>query len=169
MFWFTDDNKAALNYEDRVHEIRSFETVEDFWCVYTHMRRVSQLPIGSDYHLFRAGVRPMWEDPENRCGGKWLIRLKKNVIQILWERLLIAVIGGQFQTAESDVFHEISGCVASVRGGEDVLSVWNKTGSDAEVKQHLKQKLIAILKIPKDTIMEYREHDASLHHLKEVK
>ena len=128
------------------------------------MKRLSQLPIGSDYHLFGSGVRPMWEDPENRSGGKWLIRLKKNVIQILWERLLLGVIGNQFGCTD-----EISGCVASVRGGEDVISVWNKNASDIDSKERIRENLISILKIPKDTIMEYREHDASLHHLKDFK
>lgn len=161
-FWFTDDNKSAANYEDRVHEIRKFSTMEEFWSIYSHMKRLGQLPIGSDYHLFSEGVRPMWEDPENKVGGKWLIRLKKNVIQILWERLLLAVVGNQF--AEDDA---ITGCVASVRGGEDVISVWNKNARDNEAKERIREMLIQVLKIPKDTLMEYREHDASLHHLKD--
>ncbi|KIW64660.1 hypothetical protein PV04_09578 [Phialophora macrospora] len=31
---------------------------------------------GDSIHIFRAGVRPLWEDEENRRGGRWLIRVR---------------------------------------------------------------------------------------------
>ncbi|KAI9716634.1 MAG: glucose repression mediator protein [Chrysothrix sp. TS-e1954] len=33
----------------------------------------SALPIVSDYHFFKDGIRPVWEDDENKKGGKWII------------------------------------------------------------------------------------------------
>ncbi len=162
-FWCTDDNKKAESYEDRVHPIASFKTVEEFWAAYSHMKRLSNIPTGYDYHMFREGTKPMWEDPINRSGGKWLIRLKKGVIQILWERLVIAVIRGAF--AEDLSSDSITGCVASVRNGEDVISIWNKECHNETSKAVIRSKLMDVLKIPKDTILEYREHDASLAHM----
>ncbi len=38
-----------------------------------------------DYHLFRAGVEPMWEDPANKFGGKLVIRLRKGIASRFWE------------------------------------------------------------------------------------
>ena len=99
----------------------------------------------------------------NKAGGKWLIRLKKGVLQILWERLIIAVIRGAF-TAEELAGDEITGCVASVRNGEDVISIWNRDCRNEVSKNAIRTHLMDVLKIPKDTIMEYREHDASLTH-----
>ena len=32
-----------------------------FWAFYNHMIRPNELPNSSDYHLFRDGVKPMWE------------------------------------------------------------------------------------------------------------
>ena len=97
----------------------------------------------------------------NKSGGKYLIRLKKGVLQILWERLIIAVIRGAF-TADELAGDEITGCVASVRNGEDVISIWNKDCRNEASKAAIRKHLMEVLKIPKDTIMEYREHDASL-------
>lgn len=37
------------------------QQVEDFWAVYSHLRRARDLPIVSDYQLFKQGVRPVWE------------------------------------------------------------------------------------------------------------
>ena len=35
--------------------------VEEFWQYYSYMVRPNDLPITSDYHLFRAGIKPIWE------------------------------------------------------------------------------------------------------------
>ena len=162
-FWCTDDNKKAVSYEDRVHSVDSFKTIEDFWAVYSHMKRLDDIPTGYDYHLFLEGVKPMWEDPLNRSGGKWMIRLKKGVIQILWERLIIGIIRGAFSddTLAGD---QITGCVASVRNGEDVISIWNADCHNEASRNAIRDRLMEVLKIPKDTILEYRQHDASLAH-----
>ena len=40
--------------------------VEDFWRLYVHLRRpVDERPTVCDYHVFREGIRPMWEDEAN--------------------------------------------------------------------------------------------------------
>jgi hypothetical protein len=31
----------------------------------------SQITDGATYHLFVQGIKPMWEDAENKNGGKW--------------------------------------------------------------------------------------------------
>lgn len=72
----------------------------------------------------------MWEDEENKKGGKWIMRLKKGVIDRYWEDLLLAVVGDQFAEAGE----ELSGMVVSVRSGEDVVSVWTKYDSGRNVK-----------------------------------
>ena len=105
----------------------------------------------------------MWEDPNNKAGGKWLIRLKKGILNIVWERLIIGVIGGAFIT-ETVGASEITGCVASVRSGEDLISIWNRDRNNTVAKESIREKLLEVLMIPKDTILEYREHDASLAH-----
>ena len=57
-----------------------------------------------------------------------MVRLKKGTASRLWEDLLIAVIGEQF-----DVGDEVCGVVISVRSQEDIISIWNKTASNREV------------------------------------
>lgn len=52
-------------------------------------------------------------------GGKFTIRLLKPVTPLLYESLLLSLIGDQFDEADAVV-----GCVLSVRQTEDILSVW---------------------------------------------
>ena len=132
------------------------------------MNKLETVPTAFDYHLFGDGIKPMWEDERNKAGGKWLIRLKKGVLQILWERLVIGIIRGGFVT-DTIGADEVTGCVASVRNGEDVISIWNKDCRNDRAKSAIRAKLIEVLKIPKDTILEYREHDASLAHSNSMK
>lgn len=94
------------------------------------MKRPSALPVVSDYHLFKENIRPMWEDEENKQGGKWIIRLKKGVIDRYWEDVLLAVMGDQFAEAGE----EVCGMVVSVRSGEDVFSVWTKNDGGRNIK-----------------------------------
>lgn len=35
--------------------------VEEFWSVYSHLKRPNDLPSSINYHLFREGIAPMWE------------------------------------------------------------------------------------------------------------
>lgn len=35
--------------------------VEGFWSFYSHLNRATDLPVQSDYHMFRRGIKPMWE------------------------------------------------------------------------------------------------------------
>jgi translation initiation factor 4E len=81
----------------------------------------------TEFHLFKDGINPFWEDPANKLGGKWTIRLKKGISSRYWEDLLLAIIGEQF-----DVGSEICGAVLSVRINEDIISVWNKSADNIE-------------------------------------
>lgn len=46
-----------------------------------------------DFHMFKEGIKPVWEDNANCKGGKWILRLKKGLSSRIWENLLLAMIG----------------------------------------------------------------------------
>jgi translation initiation factor 4E len=119
-----------MEYEKTLHAMAGFENVEDFFTVYKHLKRPSTLPLVSDYHIFKKGIRPVWEDEENKKGGKWIVRLKKGVADRYWEDLLFAIIGDQFAEASE----EVCGAVLSVRNGEDILSIWTRNDGGRVLK-----------------------------------
>jgi translation initiation factor 4E len=121
------------DYEKSTLKLASISTVENFWTIYSHLKRPSQLPSVSDYHIFKEGIRPVWEDEANKKGGKWIVRLKKGVADRYWEDLLFAIVGDQFMEAGE----EVCGAVLSVRSGEDVLNVWTKNDGGRNVKIRL--------------------------------
>jgi translation initiation factor 4E len=52
----------------------------------------------------------MWEDEANKFGGRWVIRINKGYSNKLWEDLILAMIGEQFE-----VDNEINGIVITIR------------------------------------------------------
>ena len=98
--------QPATNYEESMKVLGSFQTIEHFWRIYDHMQRPNEFKSTTDYHLFKDGIKPTWEDPANKNGGKWMVRLKKGLASRYWEDTVLAIVGEQF-----DVGHEICGAV----------------------------------------------------------
>lgn len=54
-------------------------------------------------YVFRSGVKPLWEDPENLEGGSWVIKVRREEGRAiaLWEEMCLLVCGGELQAAVS--------------------------------------------------------------------
>lgn len=133
VFWFRppiSKSNGFVEYEKTLHPMAGFGSAEDFLSVYRYMKRPSTLPLVSDYHIFKKGIRPVWEDDENKKGGKWIVRLKKGVADRYWEDLVFAIVGDQFAEASE----EVCGAVLSVRNGEDILSIWTRNDGGRVLK-----------------------------------
>jgi translation initiation factor 4E len=59
----------AADYSLTIHKIGQFNTVEDFWSYFSHLKRVAEIADPMEYHLFREDIRGMWEDEVNRTAG----------------------------------------------------------------------------------------------------
>ena len=124
-------------------EVVTFDSVEEFWGVYVsalsntqhiahgmlqnNISPTSELAVKSDYHLFKKGIRPEWEDPQNKHGGKWSYMFKeKRVVPIddLWLFVMLAAIG---ETLEAEGDGEVMGVVVNVRKGFYRIGIWTKT------------------------------------------
>lgn len=172
LFYRPPTNKYS-DYEKSTIKLASISTVETFWTIYSHLKRPSQLPSVSDYHIFKEGIRPVWEDEANKRGGKWIVRLKKGVADRYWEDLLFAIVGDQFMEAGE----EVCGAVLSVRSGEDVLNVWTKNDGGRNVKIRFvalspaplkadltcyRETIKRLLAFPADTNIVWKSHDDSI-------
>jgi translation initiation factor 4E len=97
---------------------------------------VDQLPISCNYHLFREGIEPKWEDKANEGGGKWVHAQPKQQqqqqrkIDRSWIATCVAAISEQLELAD-DVNH-VCGVVVSARKNQDRLCLW-LSGSESAV------------------------------------
>lgn len=69
-----------------------------------------------------------------------MVRLKKGLASMVWEEVVLAVIGEQF-----DVGHEICGAVCSVRSSEDIISIWNKTADNQEATNKIRYPISLLI------------------------
>ncbi|KAI3319333.1 translation initiation factor eIF 4e-like domain-containing protein [Xylariaceae sp. AK1471] len=126
--WFTKPSSGkGDNWNDLLKEVITFNSVEEFWGIYNNIAPVSELAMKSDYHLFKEGVRPEWEDPQNKHGGKWSYQFKdKRSIDIneLWLQTMLAAIG---ETLEDEEDGEVMGVVVNVRKAFFRIGVWTRT------------------------------------------
>jgi translation initiation factor 4E len=100
----------ASEYGKSLHFIGRCATVEQWWSLYCHLLRPTELKPYRKLHLFKSGIKPMWEDPENITGGKWILRLRKNKVNRAWENVCMAMLGEQFLVGP-----EICGIVLSTQ------------------------------------------------------
>ncbi|ORY71673.1 translation initiation factor eIF 4e-like domain-containing protein [Pseudomassariella vexata] len=160
VFWTRPPISKAngyIEYEKTIHPIAQAQTAEEFSAIYKHLKPPSALPVVTDYHLFKKGVRPIWEDDENKQGGKWVLRLKKGIADRYWGLIQLACIGGQFGEGEDDV---VNGAVLSVRNGEDIISIW--TASTGQRVLKIRDTMRLVLACPSDTRFEFKSHDESM-------
>ncbi|KAL5327818.1 hypothetical protein ACEPPN_005524 [Leptodophora sp. 'Broadleaf-Isolate-01'] len=178
------DNFNGDNWNDLLKEVITFNSVEEFWGVYNNIAPVSELALKSDYHLFKENVRPEWEDPQNKHGGKWSYQFKekRNVpIDDLWLHVMLSAIG---ETLEDEDDGELMGVVVNVRKGFYRIGVWTRTigksipgGGDGdvaggkgrsvekgrEVLMNIGRKFKEVLKVPTTEAVEFSGHTDSAH------
>ncbi|KAF8557703.1 translation initiation factor eIF4e [Imleria badia] len=183
VFWFRQQRAPGnkiTNYEEGIKKVASFSSVESFWSLHTHLSPPSSLIPTTDYLLFHAGVRrPVWEDPLNRAGGKWIIRLRKGVADRVWEDLVCGVMGDMFdecgkgrlkvdgdsndnEDEDGEEWPEICGCTISVRQSEDIVALWNRVEADMKVREKIRDTIRLVLNLPASTIMEYKSNNDSM-------
>eukprot|EP00123_Amoebidium_parasiticum_P002753 comp14035_c0_seq1/m.9881 comp14035_c0_seq1/g.9881 ORF comp14035_c0_seq1/g.9881 comp14035_c0_seq1/m.9881 type:complete len:196 (-) comp14035_c0_seq1:194-781(-) len=131
--WYDNSNRARSteSWSLNLRRITDFSTVEDFWVLWKNIVPASRLTQGSSYYLFKQGVQPMWEDPTNEKGGKWLISTGRNQRELVLDQFFfhtaLALIG---ETMDDD--GQVTGLVVSVRRAGDKLAVWTQYSD----KQH---------------------------------
>jgi len=140
--WFNPppraNEKGASNWTSNNRPVVTFGTVEDFWRLYNNLVLPSQLQVGSNYHVFKDGMQPEWEDTANARGGKWVMTFnRRNEVDIqefddAWTWALLALIGELFEDSD-----HICGVVISPRAKQNRLALWTKDASNAEVVKRI--------------------------------
>lgn len=153
-----------------IRKVVSFDSVEEFWGLYNNIIPPSQLPGKANYYLFKNGIIPAWEDPQNKNGGKWSIQVPKNSeskssIDRMWLYTMLAAIGETFETASTDSENApsptqsdlITGVIVSPRPAFYRISIWTREASDVNVPDTdaIKARLLNIGKHFKTSVLGY--------------
>eukprot|EP01059_Diplonema_ambulator_P012189 TRINITY_DN22416_c0_g1_i1.p1 TRINITY_DN22416_c0_g1~~TRINITY_DN22416_c0_g1_i1.p1 ORF type:complete len:198 (+),score=24.98 TRINITY_DN22416_c0_g1_i1:54-596(+) len=155
----TDPDKS---YEENLMKVSDFDTVEDFWSTYNHIKRPTSLEFGANYHVFKSGIKPMWEDPANKEGGRLVILIsptKEESLNETWEHLLLAMIGEYIEDGVTPIPEgHVLGAVLGRRKKETKIAVWTRDRTATEALEELKQRLITLLQLSGSTSIKYEAH-----------
>lgn len=148
-----NQRKQSSSWEANLVEVATFDTVEDFWVVKDAIKPPSKLDLRANYHLFRTGIKPMWEDRANKAGGKWTFvggslggnRSPPNrlINDTLWEAVMLMCIGGGDTTAPDGA---VCGAVVAPRQKGDKIAVWIADANDSDAVAAVEFDLMRVLK-----------------------
>ncbi|WPG97883.1 Putative translation initiation factor eIF-4E [Acrodontium crateriforme] len=174
--WFTKPPTGKQDWNELLKEVISFNSVEEFWGVYNNITPASELAQKSDYHLFKQGVRPEWEDAQNKHGGRWHYTFKgSKANDEIWLSAMLAAIG---ETLEESEENEVMGVVVNIRKAFWRIGLWTRTAGqppkgkaadqedrDASRKrlEHIGIKFKEVLKLQAQEMLEFSGHADSAH------
>jgi len=87
----------------------------------------------ADIMLFRDSIRPVWEDEANKGGGKWTLRMKKTGANLVWEELVLALIGETL-----DGCADLCGAIISIRFQDNNISLWHSSADKENIATRLR-------------------------------
>jgi len=156
MWYYKNDKQKDWKSNQRL--IASCDTVEDFWALFNHLKPPSALQAGCDYSFFKEGIEPMWEDPRNVEGGRWLINLQRQQrncdLDRFWQETLMCLVGEIFDPFSDEVL----GAVVNIRAKGDKLAIWT---ADAEKKSqilNIGKNMRLKLNVPRHIQIEFQAH-----------
>ena len=136
-------------YEKQIKPIAEFDSIEDFWAIFQHLRKPDSCRAGIEFQLFRGNIKPTWEDDNNKNGGKVSIKLCKGYTTIIWEEIIFALIG--------DVLPDnINGIVVSTRKEMNKLSIWFNNWNE-DNNNNIKKIIRDLLQMPPEVTLEFKK------------
>ncbi len=158
------------NWAANLKEVCTIESVEEFWAMYQHIPKPSEIIVGGNYYLFREGVKPMWEDPINAAGGKWTFNINPgpgNKLDNHWLMCLLGCISHSCDNEHAiiseqhgirDVSHDICGVVLSIRQKQNRISIWNRNAANELSCVKIGEFFKTWCEFPSDTRGGYQPH-----------
>ena len=140
-------------YENQIKKIAEFETIEDFWAIFQHLRKPDSCRPGIEFQLFRFGVKPIWEDENNKNGGKATIKLRKDFTTIIWEEMIFSLIG---DVLPESIKNEINGIVVASRKDFNKLEIWFKNWS-IEKNNIIEKHIRDLIQMPPEVTLEFKQ------------
>ncbi|KAF7354822.1 hypothetical protein MSAN_01396600 [Mycena sanguinolenta] len=142
---FVAQPAESTDYEAGLTVVGEFSTVEEFCRYFNWLKPPSALERNSNYHLFKSGIKPMWEDEANANGGKWVLTMKNNpaLLDRCWNWLAMALVGEELEEG----LDLICGAVVSLRSKVDRIQVWTRGKDDVEKLNGIGKKLVKLLDV----------------------
>ena len=150
---FQKQSIDSTEYENQVKKIGEFETIEDFWSLYQHIKKPDNCKQGIEIQMFKDPIKPMWEDEYNKKGGKLSLKLNKGYTTIIWEELILGIIGN---ILPKEINEGINGIVFSSKKESNILQIWFKD-YNKNYYAELEQCIRDLIQIPNEVPIDIKK------------
>ncbi|OAG31891.1 translation initiation factor 4E [Nematocida displodere] len=145
------------DFKSRIKQEAEMRSINEFLYVIRRLHKLADIKPITDICLFKGEIQPMWEDPCNINGGKWIIKVKKGTAaQRLFERLILRMAIGPFATMA------VNGVVVSIRGHQKILSIWTRDCPDKNTRLAQETEIKNILGLKTTITVSFKGNDESL-------
>lgn len=73
--------------------------------------------------LMREGIKPIWEDPENRNGGCFSYKISNKNVYEVWKQLTFVIVGNTI-SKKNDFVDSITGITISPKKNFCIIKIW---------------------------------------------
>ena len=134
--------------------------------MYNNTYSISEVISNTDYLIFKKGIRPEWEDPANKQGGKWVVTLPieddmEEEVDKAWLQLLLHVTGGVFEKKERDI---VNGMIFSIRDKHLRISLWCNSSTENESLLIIGKKFKQLSNLDEKYKFGFQIHQKALSH-----
>lgn len=153
---FPSQQKGPINtkdYENQIIKIGEFDTVEDFWAIFQHLKKPDNCNPGIEFQMFKENIKPMWEDELNKQGGKLTLKLNKGFTTVIWEEIILGIIGN---ILPKHIMEGINGVVFCAKKEFNTLQIWFKD-YDRNYYMELEQCFRDLIQIPNEVPIDIKK------------
>ena len=112
---------------DTVWGINRYKNIYTFHCVEEKNAVVGTLPDilvkNCMIFLMREGIKPTWEDPQNRNGGCFSYKVSNKHVYNVWKELSYVLVGGSLSSNPSFVAN-VTGITISPKKNFCIIKIW---------------------------------------------
>jgi translation initiation factor 4E len=107
--------------------INSYKNIYTFHCVEETIAVIETLPDilvkNCMIFLMREGIKPTWEDPQNRNGGCFSYKVSNKHVYNVWKELSYVLVGGSLSSNPSFVAN-VTGITISPKKNFCIIKIW---------------------------------------------
>lgn len=160
-FWYDNTTKKIpkKDYLSSLHKLNPISTLPEFFKEWRYLydNIVPTYQPETNLRFFHNDVIPMWEDPHNVNGGKWVIVYRQKPgfkTTQLWQSLLLSMMLGELGFED-----EIFGTVLSIRTWGYMFTIWNKDSNNQYQIEKVSKKLSELFGTEK---VKYQSHQDAI-------
>lgn len=126
-FWLDRSSKGVskIDYMTGLQHKGSAVSTEDFWGKWEEVKKELNTPSSetTNIRIFKQDITPIWEDPMNTHGGKFVAQFRTlHAAAKTYVALLTSLLMGEL----GSLLDNICGIVLSVREWGSTISIWSK-------------------------------------------